>query len=324
MMMNIKISNNDSASPRLRVMKIDFHGVQAANISILPADKYIMVRGWYTGASGMRAQQLRLDAVANNLANVDTNGYKRDVAALKAFPELLIRRADDDGVYIHPFGSADVAPFVGKMGTGVELNEYYTSFEQGAPKETTSDFDFALDGRGFFAVATPWGERYTRNGAFILGKEGFLETREGYPVLGENGPIRVRENNFLVDKEGRIWINAIYPDDPEVMVSRETNQWEEPVLLDYLKVVEFELERYLEKQGISLYRESETSGPAMIIPEGLRPTVLQGFVEASNVDPVIEMVQMIEINRAYEANQKIIQAEESALGTLINQIAKYG
>jgi len=283
-----------------------------------------LIRGWYTAASGMRAQQFRLDAVANNLANVNTDGYKRDVAAFKAFPELLIRRQDDDGVYLHPFGSGDAAPIVGKMGTGVELNELYTAFEQGSFKETQSDFDIALDGKGFFAVSTPWGERYTRNGSFQLGKEGYLETKEGYPVMGENGPIMVKANNFQVDKDGRIWINAAVSDDPEVMVSREGNTWEDTVQLDTLKLVEFELDRYLEKQGISLYRESDTSGPARVIEHGSRPKVIQGFVEAANVDPVVEMVQMIEVNRSYEANQKIIQVEEAALGTLINQTMKFG
>ncbi|MCL2880631.1 MAG: flagellar basal-body rod protein FlgF [Treponema sp.] len=281
-----------------------------------------MIRGWYTGASGMRAQQWRLDAVANNLANVDTDAYKRDVAAFKAFPELLIRRQDDDGVYKQPFGSADAAPIVGKMGMGVELNELYTSFDQGAMKETQSDFDLALDGKGFFAVSTPWGERYTRNGSFQLGKEGYLETKEGYPVLGENGPIRVKANNFQIDKDGKVWINAEYADDPNIMVSKENNTWAQTALLDKLKVVDFDLDRYLEKQGTSLYKESPTSGPAAVIDDGKRPRVIQGFVEASNVDPVVEMVQMIEVNRAYEANQKVIQTEDSALGVLLNQVAK--
>jgi flagellar basal-body rod protein FlgG len=270
----------------------------------------------------MRAQQWRLDAVANNLANVDTDGYKKETAAFKAFPELLIRRQDDDGVYLHPFGSSDAAPIVGRMGTGVELNELFTVLDQGALKETQSDFDIAMDGKGFFAVATPWGERYTRNGSFILGKEGFLETKEGYPVLGENGPIRVKANNFQVDKDGRGWINAAYADEPEIMVGRESNIWEDTVLLDTLKIVDFELDRYLKKQGSSLYRETEYSGPAFVIPEGERPKVFQGFLEASNVDPVVEMVHMIEVNRSYEANQKVIQTEDSALGTLINQVAK--
>ncbi|GHU01030.1 flagellar basal body rod protein FlgG [Spirochaetia bacterium] len=281
-----------------------------------------MIRGWYTAASGMRAQQWRLDAVANNLANVDTDGYKKDQAAFKAFPELLMRRMEDDGVYLNPFGSGDMAPIVGRLGTGVELNELYTNFEQGAPKETQSDFDFALDGKGFFTVATPWGERYTRNGSFQLGKEGYLETKEGYPVLGENGPISVKANNFRTDAEGRIWINAAYDDDPETMVSRDGNRWEETVLLDTLKIVEFDLDRYLEKQGSSLYKSTETSGEAQIVEADRRPKVLNGFVEASNVNPVVEMVQMIEVNRAYEANQKVIQSHDSMLGTLINQVAK--
>jgi len=282
-----------------------------------------MIKGWYTAASGMRAQQWRLDAVANNLANVDTTAYKKDVAAFKAFPELLLRRMNDDGVYNHPFGSADAAPIIGKIGTGVELNELYTSFTQGAPKETQNDFDLMLEGSGFFAVSTPYGERYTRNGSFILGKEGFLLTKEGFPVLGENGPINVKANNFKIDSDGRIWVNAAYQDDP-ALVGRENNQWEDPVLLDTLKIVEFELDRYLEKQGSSLYRESKTSGPANIISDDRRPKVIQGFLEAANVDPVIEMVQMIEVNRAYEANQKVIQSEDSMLGTLLNQVVKFG
>ena len=282
-----------------------------------------MIRGLYTGASGMRAQQFRLDAVANNLANVSTDGYKRDVAAFKAFPEMLLRRTEDDGVYMHPFGSADADPIMGKLGTGVELNELFTAFTQGAPKETSSDFDLMLEGSGFFAVSTPYGERYTRNGSFILGKEGYLVTKDGYPVLGENGFLHVKANNFKVDSEGRVWVNNAYQDDPEQMVAREKNLWEETVLLDTLKIVEFGLDRYLKKQGTSFYMETEESGPAMIMNDLNRPKVIQGFIEAANVDPVVEMVQMIEVNRAYEANQKVIQTEETMLGTLINQVAKF-
>jgi flagellar basal-body rod protein FlgG len=271
----------------------------------------------------MRAQQWRLDAVANNLANVDVNGYKKDYIVHKAFPELLLRRMGDDGVYRHPFGSGDAAPIIGRLGTGVELNELFTDFSKGPMKETEHDFDLALDGKGFFSVSTPLGERYTRNGAFILGKEGYLETKEGFPVLGENGPIQVKANNFIVDKEGGVWINREYVGD-DVMVSREGNEWTDIVLLDTLKIVDFDRDRYLQKQGTSLYRATETSGPAEIMGALSRPRVVQGFVETANVDPVLEMVQMIEVNRAYEANQKVIQAEDSMLGTLINQVARVG
>lgn len=281
-----------------------------------------MIRGWYTGASGMAAQQVRLDATANNLANIDTDGYKRDVTVSKAFAQLLLRRMGDDGQYLHPLGSGDMAPVIGKVGTGVEANEVFTELEQGALKGTDSDYDVALDGAGFMCVSTPQGERYTRNGSFVLGKEGYLETKEGYPVLGEAGPIRVKQNNFQIDKDGRVWVNADYQDDPLDLVGREQNEWREPVLLDTLKLVDFETVRYIAKQGSSLWRSTEESGQAVAL-EGLdRPKVIQGFTEASNVNPVTEMVRMIEVNRAYEANQKTIQTEDASLGKLINEVAK--
>jgi flagellar basal-body rod protein FlgG len=282
-----------------------------------------VVKGIYTAASGMRAQQWRLDAVANNLANVDTDGYKREQVSFKANPEMLIRRLDDDGVWRHPFGSADVMPIIGKLGTGVELNEIFVVQTQGAFKETQSDYDAALEGKGFFTVTTPYGERYTRNGSFQLGKEGYLETKEGYPVLGANGPIRIQANNFKIDKDGNIWINAAYADNPETMISREDNEWGEVVLLDTLRLVGFERERYLKKMGSSFYRADEFSGDPIELDVDNRPRVHQGFTEAANVEPVTEMVQMIEVNRAYEANQKVIQSHDSLLGTLINQYARY-
>jgi flagellar basal-body rod protein FlgG len=270
----------------------------------------------------MRAQQWRLDAVANNLANIDQDGYKKDVVSFKAFPEMLLRRMDDDGVYLQPFGSADAAPIMGKLGMGVELNELFTDFQQGSLKQTDSDYDAALEGTGFFAISTPWGERYTRNGSFQLGKEGYLETKEGYPVLGENGPIQVKANNFKIDVDGKIWINAAISDDPLVLVSKEGNTWEQTELLDILKIVDFDKVRYIQKQGSSFYKSTDVSGDAHILEVGSRPRVVQGFVEGSNVDPVLEMVQMIEVNRAYEANQKAIMTGDSMLGVLINQVSK--
>jgi flagellar basal-body rod protein FlgG len=279
-----------------------------------------MIRGLYTGASGMIAQQWKMDAIANNLANIDLDGYKKDITIHKNFPELLLRRMNDDGLGLNPFGSHDEAPIIGKLGLGVETNELFTEFTQGPLKETENDFNLALDGEGFFAVATPYGERYTRNGSFTLGKEGYLETKEGYPVLGENGPIRVKENNFKVDKDGRVWINAAYAEDPERLVSRRENEWEDTVLLDSLKLVGFERERYLAKQGSSLWKATEESGPAEAL--AVRPGVHQGFIEGANVNPITEMVQMIEVNRAYEANQKTIQQQDATLGKLINEVAK--
>ncbi|HOV14316.1 MAG TPA: flagellar hook-basal body complex protein, partial [Spirochaetota bacterium] len=111
-----------------------------------------MLRGIYTSASGMNVMQERLDIISNNLANVDLVGYKKDVTTMKEFPNIQIRRDFDDGLVSFPLGSYDKMPFVGKLGTGVELNESYTIFSQGSLKETSNDFDFAMDGKGFIAV----------------------------------------------------------------------------------------------------------------------------------------------------------------------------
>ncbi|MDA3811218.1 MAG: flagellar hook-basal body protein [Spirochaetaceae bacterium] len=284
-----------------------------------------MIRGIYTGASGMQAQQHRLDALSNNLANVDVTGYKRDTSIHKAFPEMLMRRFDDDGVHRFPLGSIDVAPIVGKIGTGVEYNESFTIFTQGSLKQTENPFDIALENEGFFSVQTNNGERYTRNGSFILGKEGYLLTKEGYKVLGENGPIQIKANNFTIDVNGNVFHNLEFADDPERLVSMDENTWKRTELVDTLKIVGFagHGDRFIKKQGNSLWTDTVDSGPAEIIRGEKRPTVRQGFLEGSNVNPVTEMVNMIEVNRAYEANQKVITTQDSLLDKLINNAARY-
>lgn len=284
-----------------------------------------MIRGIYTGASGMQAQQHRLDALSNNLANVDVTGYKRDTSVHKAFPEMLMRRFGDDGVHRFPLGSVDAAPIVGKIGTGVEYNESYTVFTQGSLKQTENPFDMALENDGFFSIKTNHGERYTRNGSFILGKEGFLLTKEGYQVLGENGPIQIKANNFTIDEDGNVFQNLDFADDPERLVSVDENTWERTELVDRLKIVGFSGRgnRFIKKQGNSLWASTDTSGAAVIKNGADRPKVRQGFLEGSNVNPVSEMVNMIEVNRAYEANQKVISTQDSLLDKLINNAARF-
>ncbi len=261
-----------------------------------------MIRGWYIGASGMNAQQNRLDAISNNLANVDTTAYKRDIPVSKSFSELLLRRTNADGVYETPFGSADVAPVIGKIGLGVETNEFYTDFVQGSFKSTETQTDLALGGEGFFTVQTPNGERYTRNGNFTLGKEGILLTKEGYPVQGENGNIYIGDNKFVINQDGMVYTQ------------------EDSTFIDRIKIVRFDNERYLKKMGSSLWNTNEISGEAYIAEGDERPRVMQGYLETSNVNVVNEMVQMIEVNRAYEANQKSVQTEDSFMDTLWNKV----
>lgn len=281
-----------------------------------------MLRGIYTGASGMKVGTDMMDALANNLANVNVTGYKRDTAVQKSFPELLIRRLNDNGLYKFPFGSVETAPVVGKIGTGVEFNELYTVFEQGSMQETENVFDLSLDGEGFFTVQTPRGVRFTRNGSFTLDKSGILVTKDGYPVLGENGAIQIKENNFVIDTAGRIFINRALQDDLERLVSAEENEWEEMEQLDILRVVDFENDRYLKKEGSSLWANPPEAGASFNVDLGGSTKVLQGFLETSNVDPVREMVDMIEINRLYEANQKAIQTHDQMASRFINDVMK--
>jgi len=280
-----------------------------------------MVRGLYTGASGMMAQMERIAVLSNNLANVNTPSYKRDSTLMKAFPEMLIHRINDDGVRVFPLGSYDLMPIVGKLGTGVEVNEVYTRFTQGAFKQTNNPFDVALEGKGFFTIQTDNGERYTRNGSFLIDKDGFLVTKDGYKVLGEKGPIQLKKNNFIVDQDGNIFENKDYMGDPLRLVSQEENEWKNAVLVDRLKIVNFPKVRFIKKVGESLYRSTQYSGTASIIVDN-RPKVRQGFLEQSNVNPVIEMVNLIEVHRTYEANQKMIQSEDAALGRVINEVGR--
>jgi flagellar basal-body rod protein FlgF len=278
-----------------------------------------LIRGLYTGASGMVVQMHRLDTISNNLANVDLNGYKRDTAINKAFPEILLRRMNDDGMFVFPLGSIDTTPIVGKLGTGAELNEVFTVFTQGSLKQTENPFDLALEGQGFLTVLLPDGERYTRNGSFLLNDEGYLVTKRGEFVMGENGPIRIKKNNFVIDQDGVIYQNSTFAGDERRLVSLEENEWENLERVDRLKIVDFNRPRYLKKMGDSLWRDTEESGPAQIAVGDGRPKVRQGFLESSNVNVVTEMVQMIEVQRTYEANQKMIQTQDSLLGRLINE-----
>jgi len=281
-----------------------------------------MIPGLYTGASGMKAQLDRMDALSNNLSNVDVTGYKRDVSVSKAFPEMLLRRTNDNGVYKFPFGSADMSPVVGTVGSGVEYNESYTVFEQGELQQSNNPFDLALDGEGFFSIETPTGERYTRNGSFHLSKEGILVTKEGLPVKGENGIIEIKKNNFVVDKQGNVYQNATFAGDPQRLVSMEENEWENMELIDRLKVVTFDRPRFLKKQGSSMWKTTDQTGDQMAAALGSETKVEQGFLENSNVNPVTEMVKMIEVNRAYEANQRTIKTQDELSGRLVNDVLK--
>ncbi len=286
-----------------------------------------MVRSFYTSTSGLKAQEQRMNNVANNLANVNRTGFKRDISVMKAFPEMLISRLNDQ-VQRLPIGSIDNGPLIGMLGTGVESNQTFIDFSQGSLVETKHPYDMGLEGAGFFVVETPQGERYTRNGEFTLGKEGFLETKEGLRILGEKGPISLKLHNFRIDRNGNIFYN---PEFQNVgLVGERDNRWEKEELLDTMRLVGFERPQHLEKMGSSLFKpayesnlEIPVSGYPQLLTDNQRPIVRWKMLEKSNINAVSEMVQMIEVQRAYEANQKVIQTDDQLLGRLINGVGKY-
>ena len=232
-----------------------------------------------------------------------------------------MHRLNDDGVHVFPVGSVDTTPLVGKLGTGVETNEVFTNFSQGAMKQTENDFDMALEGPGFLVVQTPLGERMTRNGSFVLNSDGYLVTSSGDFVMGENGPIKLKKNNFVVDQDGVVWQNATFAADDKRLVSQAENTWDNLQRVDRLQIVDVKRLRYLQKQGDSYWKTTDESGPAQVIADS-RPKIRQGFLEGANVNPVQEMVEMIEVNRAYDANQKTIQTEDALIGKLWNEVVK--
>lgn len=276
-----------------------------------------MLRGIYTSASGMMAEHMNVDVIANNLANVNTTGFKRDTLLLKSFPELMLSRMNDDGVTRIPIGSYDVGPLVGKLGTGVEVNRVITRFETDHADhivpliKTDNKYDIALHGQGFIAVDTPDGEQYTRDGGFVVDNEGFLVTKAGNKVMGEAGHIQIGTNDIKIDDLGNVMIkrpNAI--------------DWE---MVDRIKIVNFQDIREIKKAGYNLFRATEHSGPAQIMEvtgNSNRPKVVWQFLEGSNVNPVSEMVRLIEVQRTYEANSKVLQQHDTMLGRAVNDIAR--
>lgn len=255
-----------------------------------------MVRGLYTAYTGMLNQQHRLDTITNNLANSATTGYKREGSVAQAFNEVLMTKLKDGS-------ESYVDRPVGKVNLGVKIGENYTDYSQGSFKETGNSFDLALAGDGFFEIsftnkAGVSSIKYTRDGSFTLNKDGYLVTKDGDFVQGQNGDIRLSTR-------------------AEIQIGSQGDIYEDGTLVDSLALLDFEDYDYLQKYGENMYQEV---GGAT--PKEATATVTQGFLEASNVNVISEMVEMITITRAYESNQKVIQAIDETLDKSVNSVGR--
>lgn len=246
-----------------------------------------MIRGLYTSASGMMAAQTQSEVIGDNVANVKTPGYKEQLASNISFPSLLIQRMGGN--------QASENVQIGGLGTGVGVDRAALSNVQGALQTTDVKTDLALTSPGYFVVQTPGGERYTRNGNFQLDSQGMLQTPDGNAVLGEKGPIGPLSSDFSVSADGTIM--------------------DKGQSLDRLRVVDIPTDA-LKREGQSLYSSSQ---PVQV---STAAQVLQGSIEASNVDLSGQMIQMMTVMKAYEANQRVIQTQDEMLGKAVNEVGK--
>lgn len=271
-----------------------------------------MFKGFYTVASGMFAQQRRTEMLTNNMSNANTPGFKADQAAMKAFPEMLLQRFDKERI---PTENGLNMPFnkeIGTINTGVYMQESIPKFIQGDLRDTGRKTDVALlditmpeNGSVFFAIAGADGSvRYTRNGNFTVDAQGYLTNASGQYVLDANGgQIQLSSDTFTINEAGVLTgengENAIlgvgYANDPLRMI----------------------------KEGDGLFRTEDGAPlPNAFAEPGVQFRMQQGFLEQSNVDVSRTMTDMMTAYRAFEANQKILQAYDRSMEKAVNEIGR--
>ncbi len=243
-----------------------------------------MLRSLYIASTGMLAQRKKMDIVTNNIINIDTTGYKKDTLITRSFQDLMIERMR---------GSS-----IGPQNTGVHVDDVVTSFDQGDLEQTGRLSDLALEGEGFFVVNTAGGLRYSRDGAFAVSPDGYLVNADGNYVQGNNGRIFVGNNTFAVNEQGSVIVNG--------------------TAVDKLRIVTFADLTGMEKVGSNLFAAGSAGAPQ----EATDCKVRQGWLEGSNVDMAEEMVTMVELNRAFQVNQRVLTMLDQSLGKTVNDVGR--
>lgn len=256
-----------------------------------------MVRGLYTGYTGMANEQKRLDIISNNIANSATVGYKKEGVTNQSFDDVLTLKIRDASV-------AYQDRVIGDMSLGVKVGEVYTDYGQGSLRETGNTYDLAVEGKGFFAVNVIDKDgnettKYTRDGSFKRTADGYIVDTNGNHLKSENGNLQIPV------------------DATDVKIATDGSVYADNVFIDRIKTTDFEDYSYLKKFGDNMYEAVE--GAVEMDGNGL---IHQGFTEQSNINVVSEMVQMISITRAYEANQKVIQTVDTMLDHAVNSVGK--
>lgn len=249
-----------------------------------------MIRGLYTAASSMEVLQQKSNIRSNNLANVNTTGFKKSEAITASFPEMLLSRIEKN----------EPDQEIGELSTGAYMERKFKDMSQGSFQRTGNKLDFAVEGKGFFRIETEAGERYTRDGNFSLNSDSELVTQTGNHVLDSEGE-RIQlipDQDFRVSADGQITFNN----------GLQGAQ---------IGVINFENEEQLRQEGNNLYAAEE--GAAAVESEA---AVAQGYLEGSNVKVVKEMAKMIKTTRHYESNQKVISSIDESLNKVINEVGR--
>ena len=254
-----------------------------------------MIRSMYSAATGMEAQQLYMDIISNNLANVNTTSYKR---SRLEFQDLMYQTLKEPGI---KNSEGEMAPTGIEVGLGVKTGATQRIFEQGSLNQTSNDMDVAIEGEGFYQVSMPDGTiGYTRDGSFKLNSYGTVVTSDGYTVLPE---ITVPEgaSSFTVSSTGQV---------TAILAGKETST----------EIGQIELARFVNSSGLrslgsNLYGVSDASGEPLLETPGDNGMgkLAQGYTEASNVQIIEEMVNMITAQRAYEIVSKSISVSDQML-----------
>jgi len=255
-----------------------------------------MLRSLWTAATGMTAQQHNIDVISNNLANVNTVSFKKSRAE---FQDLLYQVIRPAGV-TNNMGTQFPTPI--EIGHGVRLAATQKSFMQGSMVETNNDLDVAIQGRGFFMVALPNGEMaYTRDGSFKIDNMGNLITSDGY-IIEPQIAIPPEASNIVIRENGDVMVSIPGQTEMEVVAQ--------------LRLVMFTNPAGLHSIGNNLYAETEASGQAVEGVPGFEGygKLVRGMLEASNVQTIEEMVNLITSQRAYEINARAIQTSDEMLG----------
>jgi len=254
-----------------------------------------LVRGLYIATMGMLLDEAKLNNLANNLANVDTAGYKSDRLAFRTYLEREIYRREP-----HPEQSKVALRRIGKLEMATVLDEVRMDMSHGRIEETGSPYDLAIKGDGFFAVTNGENIYFTRNGNFYRDAQGRLVTSEGYRLLDTRGNTIVVGFNDYIAPDGTV-----------------RGPSEEP--RSVIGVYQFENPAGLRKIGYTMFVTTVESGEPVLVGN---PSLMVGFLERSNVEPLREMVKMIEAQRHFEISQRVITTTDALLDQVVNQVGR--